>query len=139
MTSESCVLGIQNLIIWLTSNHFNAYSFYLCRRKNGCALTLRQDIKQSHDDFQKDRSRFDQESENEPARNLRRSLSENVLFTSPQKREEYSIPLSPFTRRFSQRGLKELETACDLVMENPINVENTSQAETSLTHLKISP
>lgn len=92
--------------------------------------SLRQDIKQSQDDYQKDRSRFDKESENEPIRNLRRSLSENVLFTSPQKGEEYSILLSPFTRRFSQRGVKELETACDLVMENPINVENTSQAET---------
>ena len=91
--------------------------------------SLRQDIKQSQDDFQKDRSRFDQESENEP-RNLRRSLSENVLFTSPQNREENSIPLSPFTRRFSQRGVKELETACDLVMENPLNVETTSTAET---------
>lgn len=91
--------------------------------------SLRQDIEQSQDDYQKDRSRFDQESENEPTRNLRRSLSENVLFTSPQKGEEYSILLSPFTRRFSQRGVKELETACDLVMENPINVENTSQAE----------
>lgn len=92
--------------------------------------SLRQDIEQSQDDNQKDRSRFDKESENEPIRNLRRSLSENVLFTSPQKGEEYSILLSPFTRRFSQRGVKELETACDLVMENPINVENTSQAET---------
>lgn len=92
--------------------------------------SLRQDIEQSQDDYQKDRSRFDKESENEPTRNLRRSLSENVLFTSPQKGEEYSILLSPFTRRFSQRGVKELETACDLVMENPINVENTSQAET---------
>lgn len=92
--------------------------------------SLRQDIEQSQDDYQKDRSRFDNESENEPTRNLRRSLSENVLFTSPQKGEEYSILLSPFTRRFSQRGVKELETACDLVMENPINVENTSQAET---------
>ena len=92
--------------------------------------SLRQDIEQSQDDYQKDRSRFDKESENEPIRNLRRSLSENVLFTSPQKGEEYSILLSPFTRRFSQRGVKELETACDLVMENPINVENTSQTET---------
>lgn len=92
--------------------------------------SLRQDIEQSQDDYQKDRSRFGKESENEPIRNLRRSLSENVLFTSPQKGEEYSILLSPFTRRFSQRGVKELETACDLVMENPINVENTSQAET---------
>ena len=92
--------------------------------------SLRQDIEQSQDDYQKDRSRFDKESENEPIRNLRRSLSENVLFTSPQKGEEYSILLSPFTRRFSQRGVKELETACDVVMENPINVENTSQAET---------
>ena len=92
--------------------------------------SLRQDIEQSQDDYQKDRSRFDKESENEPIRNLRRSLSENVLFTSPQKGEEYPILLSPFTRRFSQRGVKELETACDLVMENPINVENTSQAET---------
>lgn len=92
--------------------------------------SLRQDIEQSQDDYQKDRSRFDQESENEPTRNLRRSLSENVLFTSPQKGEEYSILLSPFTRRFSQRGVKELETACDLVMENPINVKNSSQAET---------
>ena len=92
--------------------------------------SLRQDIKQSQDDFQKDRSRFDQERENEPARNLRRSLSENVLFSSPQKGEENSIPLSPFTRRFSQRGVKELETACDLVMENPLNVETTSTAET---------
>ena len=91
--------------------------------------SLRQDIEQSQDDYQKDRSRFDKESENEPTRNLRRSLSENVLFTSPQKGEEYSILLSPFTRRFSQRGVKELETACDLVMENPINVENTSTAE----------
>lgn len=92
--------------------------------------SLRQDIEQSQDDYQKDRSRFDQESENEPTRNLRRSLSENVLFTSPQKGEEYSILLSPFTRRFSQRGVKELDTACDLVMENPINVKNSSQAET---------
>lgn len=92
--------------------------------------SLRQDIEQSQDDYQKDRSRFDKESENEPTRNLRRSLSENVLFTSPQKGEEYSILLSPFTRRFSQRGVKELETACDLVMENPINVKNSSQAET---------
>lgn len=92
--------------------------------------SLRQDIEQSQDDYQKDRSRFDKESENEPTRNLRRSLSENVLFTSPQKGEEYSILLSPFTRRFSQRGVKELDTACDLVMENPINVKNSSQAET---------
>ena len=99
------------------------------RRSVEESSSLRQDIEQSQDDFQKDLFRFDQESENEP-RNLRRSLSENVLFTSPQKREEYSILLSPFTRRFSQRGVKELETACDLVMENPINVENTSTAET---------
>ena len=55
--------------------------------------SLRQDIEQSQDDNQKDRSRFDKESENEPTRNLRRSLSENVLFTSPQKGEEYSILL----------------------------------------------
>lgn len=100
------------------------------RRSLEESSSLRQDIEQSQDDFQKDRSRFDQESENEPARNLRRSLSEKVLFTSPQKTEEYYIPLSSFTRRFSQRGVKELETAFDLVMENPINVEATSTAET---------
>lgn len=100
------------------------------RRSVEESSSLKQDIKQSQDDFQKDLSRFDQESENEPARNLLRSLSENVLFTSPQKREEYSLPLSPFTRRFSQRGVQELKTACDLVMENPINVKSTSTAET---------
>ena len=84
------------------------------------STSVQKDSKYTLNDFQKE------EKENEPASNLRRSVSENALFASLQNRDELSPPFSPFTRRFSQRSVKEQETACDLVMENPMNLETAS-------------
>lgn len=76
--------------------------------------------------YMRNELRQDQEKENEPVRNLRRSVSENALHASPQNAVEHSSPFLPFTRRFSQRIVKEQEPACDLVMENPTTLEAVS-------------
>lgn len=69
---------------------------------------------------------LEEEKHNNPASNLRRSVSENALYASPQNADEHIKPFSSIIRRFSQRGVIEKETACDLVMEDPVNLETAS-------------
>ena len=57
---------------------------------------------------------------------LRRSVSENSLHMSSENYNEWTSTFSPFTRRFSQRSVKEQETSCDIVMENPLHLESVS-------------
>ena len=72
-------------------------------------------------EFQKPRSHVE-EKENEPGY-LRRSVSETALHMSSENDDELTSTFSPFTRRFSQRSVKEQETICDIVMENPLYLE----------------
>ena len=72
---------------------------------------------------------LEEEKHNNPASNLRRSVSENALYASPQNADEHIKPFSSIIRRFSQRGVIEKETACDLVMEDPVKVETASSGK----------
>ena len=76
----------------------------------------------------KQRSHLYQADENKPS-NLRRSVSENALLASSETSESREPPFSAFIRRFSQRGVKEQEVSCDLVMENPLNSEIAAVSE----------
>lgn len=96
----------------------------ILRRTNGeTSSALREDSTDGKNEFGKPRTRhLVEEKENAPT-HLRRSVSENALHASPENHDELTPAFSPFTRSFSQRGVKEQETSCELVMENPLNLE----------------
>lgn len=89
-----------------------------------CSSPLK-DSKHGESEFQKLNTRLEGEETEEPASNLRRSVSENALYFSPHHNDDYPPTFSPIIKRFSQRGVKEQETSCDLVMENPLPLENS--------------
>ena len=86
--------------------------------------TLRKESATKDNEFHEPR-RDVEEKENEPGY-LRRSVSENALYVSSEN-DDYQLTstFSPFTRRFSQRSVKEQEPSCDIVMENPLHLETT--------------
>lgn len=99
----------------------------ILRRANAeTGSVLRKDSTDGKNELQKPRTRrLDEEKKNAPA-HLRRSVSENALHASSENHGELTTAFSPFTRRFSQRGVKEQEISCDVVMENPLNFETES-------------
>lgn len=95
----------------------------ILRRNEETSSTLRRKESTTMDDeFPKKQRSHVEEKENESGC-LRRSVSENVLHMSSENYDELTSTFSPFTRRFSQRGVKEQETPCDIVMENPLHLE----------------
>lgn len=96
----------------------------ILRRTNGeTSSTLRRESTTKDDEFRKPQNHVE-EKENEPG-HLRRSVSENALHVSSENCDDLTPTFSPFTRRFSQRSVKEQETSCDIVMENPLHLETT--------------
>ena len=79
------------------------------------------DSKYTENEFQKLQNRLEEEKRREYGSNLRRSVSENALYD-----DDDTPPVSPLIRRFSQRRVKEQKVSSDLVMENPINMETSS-------------
>ena len=106
------------------------------RTDEECTSPLR-DSKHRINKLQKLLKPLAEEKHNKPESNLRRSVSENALYASPQDADEHTQPFSSIIRRFSQRGVTEKETACDLVMEDPINLE-TASSDTKHEHRSIS-
>ena len=94
----------------------------ILRRNGETSSTLRKESTTKDDEWVKPQSHVE-EKENEPAGCLRRSVSENALHMSSESYDELTSTFSPFTRRFSQRSVKEQETPCDIVMENPLHLE----------------
>ena len=87
---------------------------------------LRRDSTDGYNELQKPRTRhLDEEKENARV-HLRRSISENALHASSENHGDLTPAFSPITRRFSQRGVKEPEIPCDVVMENPLNFKTES-------------
>ena len=97
----------------------------LRRTDEECTSPLK-DSKHRRNKFQKLLKPLEEEKHSKPASNLRRSVSENALYASLQNADEHTQPFSSIIRRFSQRGVIENDTACDLVMEDPGNLETTS-------------
>ena len=85
---------------------------------------MRKESTSKDNEFQEQRTRVE-EKENEPGY-LRRSVSENALHVSSENDDyELTSTFSPFTRKFSQRSVKEQEISCDIVMENPLHLDTT--------------
>ena len=96
----------------------------ILRRNGETSSSLSKESTTKDYEFPKPRS-YVEEKENESGF-LRRSVSENSLHMSSENYDELTSTFSPFTRRFSQRSVKEQETSCDVVMENPLYLESVT-------------
>jgi len=100
----------------------------ILRTNEEASSPMRKESTSKDNEFQERRIHVE-EKENEPGY-LRRSVSENALHVSPENDDyELTSTFSPFTRKFSQRSVKEQEISCDIVMENPLHLDTTPIAK----------
>lgn len=98
------------------------------RTNEEASSPMRKEPTSKDNEFQEQRTHVE-EKENEPGY-LRRSVSENALHMSSENDDyELTSTFSPFTRKFSQRSVKEQEISCDLVMDNPLHLDTTPIAK----------